>query len=34
VQYLGIWWKVIEVTPTYSGNALVASKLTLERESG
>jgi hypothetical protein len=34
VQYLGIWWKVTAVEPTYSGQALVASKLTLERESG
>jgi hypothetical protein len=32
VQYLGIWWKVTTVEPTYSGQALVASKLTLERE--
>jgi hypothetical protein len=32
VLYLGIWWKVTTVEPTYSGQALVASKLTLERE--
>lgn len=32
VQYLGIWWKVVQVDPTYSGTALVASKLTCERE--
>jgi hypothetical protein len=32
VQYLGVWWKVTRVDPSYSGQALVASKLTLERE--
>ena len=32
VQYLSLWWKVTAVEPTYSGQALVASKLTLERE--
>jgi len=32
VQYLGVWWKVVRVDPSYSGQALVASKLTLERE--
>jgi len=32
VQYLGEWWKVTTVEPTYSGTTLVASKLTLERE--
>jgi hypothetical protein len=32
VQYLGEWWKVTVIDPTFSGNALVASKLTLERE--
>jgi hypothetical protein len=32
VQYLSEWWKVTSIEPTYSGQALVASKLTLERE--
>jgi hypothetical protein len=31
VLYLGEWWKIVVVEPTYSGDALVASKLTLER---
>lgn len=32
IEYLGLWWKVTAVDPTYSGAALVASKLTCERE--
>jgi hypothetical protein len=32
VLYLSVWWQVVKVDPTYSGQALVASKLTLERE--
>jgi hypothetical protein len=32
VQYLSAWWQVVSIEPTYSGQALVASKLTCERE--